>query len=203
MLELTSKAGNFCTLEVMPVNYGVGPTFFCMFSCCWGFFCTFWITLCLDPCSLACGFVCARLRAVTNSSEPALHPHPSLQITVISEPPPPPRPGRCCSPAAVGTPRLLFALLCSNPLSSRNSAFLIATLREYHHSSLLPLLFITVTVKLMFFVPFFLVQVRLCHHQSPMHETMAVSQFTVCSLKVCSLRALTKYRLNLPEVKAH
>lgn len=92
--------------------------FFWMFS--FGFFCTFW--------TLSSLCVCTPCVTVTNSSEPALHPHLSLHITVICEPRQQPRPR--CSPAAVGTPRLSFALLCSNPLNTRNSTFRIAALSE-------------------------------------------------------------------------
>lgn len=115
-----------------------------------------------DPCSsvrLVC--VCARLRAVTNSSEPALHPHPSLHITVICEPQ---RPGPCCSPAAVGTPRLFVsrdgwsALFCSARLTQRSLSdcrSVRARLLSESHSSLLHLPFTIISVKLMFFFVFF------------------------------------------------
>lgn len=89
------EAGNFCPFEVMPVKDGVGPNEGeknpnpC--GQLWDVEMFFFFTLglsSLDPCTSVSAWPrahplpCYLPVAGANSSEPALHPHPSLHITV-------------------------------------------------------------------------------------------------------------------------
>lgn len=81
MLEITCKAGNFCTLEVMSVKDGARPIFF---LCLFGFFSPFWNLSSFDPHSLA--FVCVRGSELSliPLNLPFTHIFPSTLLSSVS-----------------------------------------------------------------------------------------------------------------------
>lgn len=129
-LRLAGRAGNFCSLEVMPVKDGAGPIFFLYVSCC---FFQFRIFSSSDPCSSVC-LVCVCVHGSELSlippNLPFTHILPSTLLSSVS------RSGLVPAvPQQQWEPRgylsaEMVGLLCSARLDSRNGAFLIAALSE-------------------------------------------------------------------------